>query len=94
MGIDQFMQSLAFLPQLVDSVIKMDELAKENFIDKLGLPEEERAAALHLIGCFQSGKTLDRSEQQAAQGLLEKALQMNGISLGDLFGSTFPGQQT
>ncbi len=91
MGMNQFIQSLAALPQIVDSVKNMNEQEKEQFVGLLGLENEERETAINLISCFQEGRSLDLQEQQAAQGLFEKALQMNDLSVADLFKVTMNG---
>lgn len=85
MSLSQLIQALSMLPQITESIKRMDEKEKNRFIDQLGLEGEERDMAFKVITCFQQGKTLSPEEQTAAQGLFEKALQMNELDMSSLF---------
>lgn len=85
MSLTQFMQALSVLPQIIESLKKMGESEKLNFVEQLGLEGEEKAAAYDIITCFQEEKTLTAGQQVMAQKLLEKALQMNNLDLATIF---------
>ncbi len=84
-SLSQFMQALTMLPQIVDKVKSMDESEKEQFIEQLGLEGKEKETAYNVITCFQEGKNLSAEEQEAAQVLLEKALEINELDMSSLF---------
>ena len=88
MSLNQFMQALSMLPQIVDSLKKMGESEKLNFVEQLGLEGEEKAAAYNIITCFQEGRTLNAEQQVMAQRLLDKALQMNNLDLSMILNLT------
>lgn len=84
MSIGQFMQALSALPQIIESIKKMNAEDKKNFVEKLGLEGEEKETAINIISCFQEGKPLSPQEQISAQKLMEKALQMSNLNMSDL----------
>lgn len=84
MSLQQILQALNSLPQIVEAIKKMSEQDKEEFIHKLGLQGEERAHALCVLNRFQKGEALTKEEQNAAQNLFLKALEMNNLELLDL----------
>ncbi|MDD4146128.1 MAG: hypothetical protein PHS83_03360 [Clostridia bacterium] len=84
MGLQQFLQTLNYLPQIVEVLKKMNEVEKEEFVNKLGLQGEEREYALKIFNRFQKGDALTKEEQRAAQELFLKALEMNNLDLTDL----------
>lgn len=79
------MQALTMLPQIVEKVKGMDDSEKEQFVEQLGLQGKEKETAYNVITCFQEGKTLSAEEQEAAQVLLEKALEINDLDMSSLF---------
>lgn len=85
MGMNQLLQALNYLPQIVEGLKKMNEEEKQDFMNKLALQGEERKNALRILDRFQKGEVLTQEEQEAAQGLLLKALEMNELSMADLF---------
>jgi len=85
MGMNQLLQALNYLPQIVEGLRKMNEEEKQDFVDKLALQGEERSNALRILDRFQKGEALTKEEQEAAQGLFLKALEVNGLSMADLF---------
>ncbi|MCR4441414.1 MAG: hypothetical protein QHH10_04630 [Peptococcaceae bacterium] len=87
MGLEQFMKALSMLPQIVESIKKMDEKEKMSFVEKLGLDGEEKETAYNILTCFQEGKPLSPDQQGVAQKLLEKAMEFNKIDLAALFGN-------
>ncbi|MGI6144443.1 MAG: hypothetical protein GX092_07025 [Clostridia bacterium] len=84
MSLQQILQALNFLPQIIEGIKKMSEQDKEEFVNRLGLKGEEREHALCIITRFQKGETLTKEEQNAAQNLFLKALEMNNLDLSDL----------
>jgi hypothetical protein len=85
MGMNQLLQAFNYLPQIVEGLRKMNEEEKQDFVDKLALQGEERNNALRILDRFQKGEVLTKEEQEAAQGLFLKALEMNELSMADLF---------
>lgn len=85
MGVQQFLQALNHLPQIMEGLKKMNEVEKEEFINKLGLQGEEKENALIIFTRFQKGEALAIEEQEAAQELFLKALEMNDLEATDLF---------
>jgi len=86
MSLSQFMQALSVLPQIVESIKKMGDSEKLNFVEQLGLEGEEKTAAYDIITCFQENKALNDEQQILAQKLLEKALLMNNLDLSTILG--------
>lgn len=84
MGISQFFQAMSMLPQIVESIKKMNDEEKENFICQLGLEGEEREGAMKIITCFQEGRQLAPEEQAMAQKLLDRALTINGVDMSTI----------
>jgi len=84
MGLQQILQALNSLPQIIEALKKMSEQDKEEFVNKLGLQGEERDHALCILSRFQKGESLTKEEQNAAQNLFLKALEMNDLDLTDL----------
>ena len=84
MGLQQILQALNSLPLIVEALKKMSEQDKEEFVNKLGLQGEERHYALCIFNRFQKGESLTKEEQNAAQNLFLKALEMNDLDLIDL----------
>jgi len=91
MGMEQFMKALAIFPQIVESIKKMDEQEKMEFVEKLGLEGEEKETACNILTCFQEGKTLSPGQQGAALKLLEKAMDLGQIDLATLFSNLAGG---
>lgn len=85
MGLQQLLQTLNSLPQIIETLKKMTDQEKEEFMDKLGLQGRERQNALLIFNRFQKGEDLTKEEQKAAQELLLKALEMNNLDLTDIF---------
>ncbi|MDD2212917.1 MAG: hypothetical protein PHV56_08190 [Clostridia bacterium] len=94
MGLQQFLQTLNYLPQIVEVLKKMNEVEKEEFVNKLGLQGEEREYALKIFNRFQKGEALTKEEQRAAQELFLKALEMNNLDLTDLFNLSLDKKST
>ena len=94
MGLQQFLQTLNYLPQIVEVLKKMNEVEKEEFVNKLGLQGEEREYALKIFNRFQKGDALTKEEQRAAQELFLKALEMNNLDLTDLFNLSLDKKST
>lgn len=84
MGMNQLLQALNYLPQIVETLKKMDETEKGEFIGKLELQGEEKENALKILDIFQKGGTLTKEEQIAAQELFLKALEMNELDFSDV----------
>ncbi|MDD4666303.1 MAG: hypothetical protein PHC81_07195, partial [Clostridia bacterium] len=80
--------------QIVEVLKKMNEVEKEEFVNKLGLQGEEREYALKIFNRFQKGEALTKEEQRAAQELFLKALEMNNLDLTDLFNLSLDKKST
>jgi len=80
----ELVQAFSALPQIIESVKSMSAEDKEGFLIQLGLEDQEKEAALNILNAFQEGKTLSPEEQEMAQNLLERALEMNKLDLDTL----------
>lgn len=85
MSMSALLQAMTALPQVIETVKKMNEDDKRRFVSQLGLEGEELETAIAMITCFQEGKSLTPEQQRAAQPLLEKALFMNNLDLKHIF---------
>ena len=93
MSLSQFVQALSALPQIVESIKKMGDNEKLNFVEQLGLEGEEKAAAYDIITCFQENKPLTAEQLAMAQKLLDMALQMNNLDLSTIFSLNRNGEK-
>ncbi|MDD2401648.1 MAG: hypothetical protein PHI90_01440 [Clostridia bacterium] len=86
MGMNQFLQVLNQLPEIVEQLKNMGEEEKREFVNKLGLQDEEKDHAFKIFNSFQAGEALNKEEKIAAQGLLLKVIEMNDMKMSDILG--------
>lgn len=84
MSLSQMLGMLTILPKLMDSVKQMSTEEKRKFAQQLGLQGEEEEAVLKILDAYQEGQQLSAEDQEMAQKLLEKGLQMNNLDMAGL----------
>lgn len=86
LNIKDIFSAMSMLPQITTALKKMTPEEKVNFVEQLGIGENmEKEAALNLINAFQEGRPLTADEQKAAQQMLDKVLNMQGLDLFSIF---------
>ncbi len=84
MSLSQMLQILSVLPQFMENIKTMGSEEKRKFAEQLGLQKDEQEAAVRILDAFQEGRQLSPEEQETAQKLLEKGLQINNLDLAEV----------
>lgn len=85
MNLKDVFSAMSMLPQITGSLKNMTPEEKAGFIEQLGFEGVEKEFALNFINAFQEGRQLNADEQKAAQQMLDKALNMQGLDLFSMF---------